>query len=338
MQKKSVLAVLLATAMVGTMIGCGSSSSSDSKESSATTASSKSMTATSQGDGAEKTEELSVGCVVKFQHEFFSALMQGAEDASNELGLSFKGVAPKAVDDVDGQVAAVEDMVISGVDILLVAPSQEETLYKAFDEAVASGAKIIAVDTDLTGYEGKTAYAGTNNKEAMKTAGTELAKLLPEGANVIILRGHLGDATHEMRSEGATEGLEEAGCNILEVKDCGSTAEKAAAAMEDFMVKYPDQIDGVLCCDDDTAAGAIQAIKQAGMMDSITVSGFDGTKVGINNVADGAQAFDLSQNPYEMGYQGVYAGYAAIKGDSFEEEIDTGVQMITIDNYKDFQD
>ena len=350
MKLRKLTALMAVGVLALSLAACGSSSdaSSESEESTSTESEAEETEEedteeadTEEEEAADDTEaaagDITVGVVSKAEHPYYTEMAQGAEDACAELGWTCIYEAPQSFDDVDGQVSMVEDLITKGVDVLMVAPNQESTLYNAFDEAVDQGTMILGVDTDITGYENKTAFVGTNNKEALKTAGTELAALLDEGSNVIILRGPLGDANHEARAEGATEGLEEAGMNVLEVKDANSTAETAAAAMEDFMTKYPDQIDAVLCCDDDMAAGAIQAIRQAGMEDKIIVSGFDGTDVGIQNVADGYEVFDLSQNPYQMGYQAVYTAYAAMNGEDYEETVDTGVQMITIDNYKDFQ-
>ena len=282
-------------------------------------------------------DTVNVGCVVKFQHEYYEALMQGAQDACDEYdGWEFTGMAPSSPDDIDGQVSMVEDMVTTGVDVLLVAPNQETTLYNAFDTAIEAGTILIAVDTDISGYEGKTAFCGTSNKSALHYAAELMSEIAGEGANVILIRGPLGDANHEARAAGATEGIEDTGMNLLAVKDCSTTAEGAASAMEDFIIQYQDEIDAVICCDDDLCAGAIQALRQAGYTD-VPVSGFDGTAVGIQNVADGYEAFDLSQDPYNMGYLAVKTAYAVLNGEEYEENIDTGVQVITIDNYKDFQ-
>ena len=54
-------------------------------------------------------------------------------------------------------------------------------------------------------------------------------------------------------------------------------------------------------------------------------------------VGNGELAFDMAQNPYEMGYQAVKEGYKAHNGEKIDEVIDTGVQLITKDNYKEFQ-
>lgn len=322
--KKRWMSLLLASTMALSLTACGSKGADS---------------AQSGGDStADSSEPLKIGVVVKFQHEHYTALMNGAKDAAAELGCEINAQAPSSPSDVMGQVQLVEDMVTKGVDVLLIAPNQPDTLTNILDQAAGKGTTIMAVDTDLPDYDKKTAFVGTGNKEALHTAATELAKQLPKGANVIVLRGPLGDANHELRSAGATEGLEEAGCNVLEVFDAQSTAEKAAAATEDFLLKYQSQgIDGILCCDDEMAVGAVTAVKQAGKLDSIKISGYDGNQAAVEMVGNGELAFDMAQNPYEMGYQAVKEGYKAHNGEKIDEVIDTGVQLITKDNYKEFQ-
>lgn len=333
--KKKILAAIMALAMLGTLSACGGSTT---KQTSEGTDSSEANT--SEEAAASKEDDqtaIKIGCVVKFQHEFYTALMDGAKQAAEEMGCEIETMAPSSPSDVTGQVQMVEDLVAKGIDILLIAPNQAETLKNVLDTAVAKGVKIVAVDTDLPDYEDKTAFVGTGNYEAVKYGAAELTALLPEGANVVVLRGPLGDANHELRSAGAVDGLEEAGCNVLEVFDAESTAEKASAATEDFLLKYKNEgIDAFLCCDDEMAVGAVTAIKQAGKAEDILVTGYDGNAAAVELVGSQEMAFDLAQNPFEMGRKGVEVGVKAVKGEDFESTIDTGVQIITKENYTDF--
>lgn len=323
--RKSI-SICILSVMVFSMAACGNSGSEASHESA------------SKGSETASESSVRVGCVVKFEHEFYTSLMEGAEAACKELGYEFSGMAPQSATDIEGQVTIVEDMATDGVDVLLVAPNQETTLYNAMDSAVDDGAMVIAVDTDLTEYENKTAFVGTDNYNALYEAGQTLASCLDGEKNVIILRGALGDATHENRAAGATDGLKDAGCNILECYAVdGTTAEGASAAIEDFITVYGSDIDAVLCCGDDMASGVITAVAQAGMADDILVSGYDGLDIGIKNVANGSQVFDMSQDPYQMGYKAVYTANAVLNGEDYEENVDTGVQLITEENVADFQ-
>lgn len=334
--KKRFLSLALVCVMALALTACGENANQDSSAQSAPPAADTSASSGTENGGASG-ETLKVGCIVKFQHEFYTSLMDGAKAAAEELNLEIEAQAPSSPSDVMGQVQLVEDIVTKGVDILLLAPNQPSTLTNILDQATSGGTTLVAVDTDLPDYENKTAFVGTGNKEALYTAATEMAKLLPEGANVIILRGPLGDANHELRAAGATEGLENAGCNVLEVFDAQSTSEKAAAATEDFLLKYQAEgIDGILCCDDDMAVGAATAVEQAGKLNSVKVSGYDGNTSAVEMVGTGRLAFTMAQDPYQMGYQGVMLGYKAHMGEAVDQVVDTGVQVINADNYQDF--
>lgn len=333
MMKKRFLCFALACMMLLALTACGGKPAEGSQSAPVSDEPSDASSGTDSGSG----ETLKVGCVVKFQHEFYTALMDGAKDAAAELNLEIEAQAPSSPGDVMGQVQLVEDLVTKGVDILLLAPNQPSTLTNILDQATGNGTTLVAVDTNLPDYDKKTAFVGTGNKEALYTAATEMAKLLPQGANVIILRGPLGDANHELRAAGATEGLEAAGCNVLEVFDAQSTSEKAAAATEDFLLKYQAEgIDGILCCDDDMAVGAATAVEQAEKLDTVKVSGYDGNAAAVEMVGSGRLAFTMAQAPYQMGYQAVMLGYKAHMGEPVDEVVDTGVQIINADNYQDF--
>ena len=146
----------------------------------------------------------------------------------------------------------------------------------------------------------------------------------------------LGDVNHESRTEGLTESLEAAGMNVLEVQDANCETDKAASAMESFLSKYPDQIDAVMVTSDSMAVGAAQAIKNA-HVEGIKICGFDGFQSAISLVETGEIEMIIAQQPYQIGYEGMNDGIAAMNGETFDAYIPMGIIMIDSENYKDFQ-
>jgi ribose transport system substrate-binding protein len=53
---------------------------------------------------------------------------------------------------------------------------------------------------------------------------------------------------------------------------------KTRTVMENFLTAYPGQIDLVYCHDGNMCFGAVEAIKEAGLMDKIKVIGINGNK------------------------------------------------------------
>ena len=108
--------------------------------------------------------------------------------------------------------------------------------------------------------------------------------------------------------------------------------------MEDMISSFGDQIDVVFCHNDDTAVGAMNACKNAGLTD-VTIVGFDGNKSAVELIQAGELVkATVAQQPYAMGYEVVKAAYAAINGEKVEEVISAPVKVVTAENAQEYLD
>lgn len=107
--------------------------------------------------------------------------------------------------------------------------------------------------------------------------------------------------------------------------------------MEDLLTRFPGTIDAVLCHNDDTALGALQACEATGMS-GITIIGFDGNVTAVDSVlADGITG-TVAQQPYQMGYTAVETALAAIRGEKVDSDIKVAAKLITMENAKEYLD
>ncbi|MGI6117010.1 MAG: sugar ABC transporter substrate-binding protein [Bilifractor sp.] len=359
--KKKVVAALISGLMALSLVACGgssssssstssSSSSSSSSTASSTTASSsgsESVTTTTSTSGATAStsgdllaedydgSDVKVGFVVKSLADQYWILMKaGAEQAADKYGCDLTFIAPNAESDVQKQVENIETLTSSGVDVICVAPSNDETVLPALQNAVNAGIKIIAVDTDSS-LEDKLSFIGTGNEEAAKVGAEWAGEQVGEGAKAIILRGRLGDATHDARQKGLEEGLEEKGVEVLETQAADSTEEKGMQVAENLIQKY-DDVDLIITTADSMATGAYNAVQSANKTD-IKIMGFDGTLPVAEKVAEGGQMIGTTaQNPYNMGILGVQNAIKAAHGETIEKVINSGQTVVTKDNAADF--
>ena len=87
----------------------------------------------------------------------------------------------------------LEDQVVSGVDLVLVAPSNSGAQVATFDKVVDAGIPLICVDTNAKDYDKKTSFIGSSNEEVGKKAGEYLTENVKDKSGaVILLRGQLG--------------------------------------------------------------------------------------------------------------------------------------------------
>lgn len=335
--KKKLLALILTLAMALSLAACGSGSggsdaSSGSGSSGDTQQSAPADTGSSSGDS------IKVAVVLKtLASEYWGYVKTGCDAAADDLGVEVVVVGPGAESDIEGQVSMIEQQIGAGCDAIVCAPNDAGAAIAALQSAIDQNIPVLAVDTNV-GIGGQTCFVGTSNVEAAKEGGLWAAQQAGSGAKAVIIYGQEGDNTSNMRREGYEAACSEAGVEVLQALSGQNTTDGATKTMEDLLNSYPDQINIVLCHNDDTAIGAMNACKSAGVSDIIIV-GFDGNESAVKLILDGELVkATVAQQPYAMGYQVVENAVKAVKGESVDEVVNAPVQVVTAENGQAYLD
>lgn len=285
---------------------------------------------------AEEGEDLEIAVVLKtLASEYWGYVKAGCDAAAEEFGVTVTVVGPGAESDIEGQVAMIEQQIGAGVDAIICAPNDADAAANALQAAIDQDIPVLSVDTNV-GMEGQVTFVGTSNVDAAKEGGLWAAEQAGEGAKAVIIYGQEGDNTSNMRREGYEAACEEAGVEVLESLSGQNTTDGATKTMEDLISSYGDEIDIVLCHNDDTAIGAMNACKSNSIEDIIIV-GFDGNASAVDLILAGELVkATVAQQPFEMGYQAVEAAIAAIHGEEVEEVINAPVQVVTAENGEEY--
>ena len=262
--------------------------------------------------------------------------MAGAEAcASEHPNVEIDIQSPTSATAYDEQLNMIETVLHNdGIDAVVLAPLQSSS---AAALAETADKPIIALDTDLTSDK-KLSFVGTGNEAAAQAGGAvAMKKAKSNGADkpqAVILTGAQGDETHEARLRGYRSAVEQAGGTVLEVQYCDAQPDRAAAAMEAVMQKYPQGVDALLVTSDDMALAAIKCIwdNNSAAYQKTVICGFDGNQAAVEALDRGELTVDIAQQGYEMGYKAVEAALDALEGKSVESVIDSGSEVITADN------
>lgn len=328
---KKLLSMLLASAMVLSLAACGgkdapASSGGDTQQ-------------PSQSDAAAPAgDDIEVAVVLKtLASEYWGYVKTGCDAAAADLGVKVTVVGPGAESDIEGQVSMIEQQIGAGCDAIVCAPNDAGAAIAALQAAIDQSIPVLAVDTNV-GIDGQTCFVGTSNVDAAKEGGLWAAQQAGSGAKAVVIYGQEGDNTSNMRREGYEAACAEAGVEVLAALSGQNTTDGATKTMEDLLNAYPGQINIVLCHNDDTAIGAMNACKSAGVSDVIIV-GFDGNESAVKLIMDGELVkATVAQQPYEMGYQVVEAAVKAVKGESVDEVVNAPVQVVTAENGQAYLD
>ena len=312
---KKLFALSLALVMTLSLAACGGKK---------TEAPADTKTETETETETPTTGDVKVAVVLKtLASEYWGYVETGCKAAADDLGVKVVVVGPGAESDIEGQVSMIEQQIGAGCDAIVCAPNDAGAAQGALQAAIDAGIPVLAVDTNV-GIAGQTSFVGTSNVDAAYEGGKWAIEQAGTDAKAVIIYGQEGDNTSNMRMEGYEKACTEAGVEVLAKLSGNNLTDGATKAMEDLLSAYPDQIDIVLCHNDDT---------------DITIVGFDGNASAVKLILDGELVkATVAQQPYEMGYQVVEAAVKAVKGESVDEVINAPVQVVNAENGQAYLD
>lgn len=195
-----------------------------------------------------------------------------------------------AAQDNATQVSQVENFITQQVDLLMISPNEAAPLTSIVAKAYNEGIPVIVLDRKVEG-DAYTQFIGADNEEIGRRAGEYIAtELLPDGGNVVELRGLSGSTPAKEREEGFADGIKKNPDVKLIAKGDGDWLLEDGQAEAEAMFKAYDDIDVVYSQNDPMGQGAYAAAEDAGIEDEIEITGIDGLPIpagGIRSVQNG---------------------------------------------------
>ena len=326
---KKFFALLLALVMSLSLVACGGSDDAATDD----TATDDTTTEENGGDAAT-TSDINISVVLKtLSSEYWGYVEAGCNAAAEALGVNVTVVGPGAESEIEQQVSMIEQQIGAGCDAIIVAPNDAGAAQGALASAIGN-IPVLSVDTDV-GIEGQTTFVGTSNVDAAKEGGLWAAEQAGEGANAVIIYGQEGDNTSNLRKAGYERALAEAGLEPVAMLSGNNTTDGATKVMEDLLNAYPDGINLVLCHNDDTAIGALNAIQAAGVT-GIDIIGFDGNASAVELIASGDLTATVAQQPVLMGQLAVETAVKALNGEAVDLNVVVDTVIIDSANCQDY--
>jgi ribose transport system substrate-binding protein len=326
MRKK--LAVLLSMAVLASMslAGCGEEDASSTVKGTTT-----GSAATSQTD-----DQITIGFVpMTLNNEYFITMVNGAKEKAAELGVKLDVQAADQHASAAAQLTIVENMITAGVDAICIVPSSSEGLVSALIKCKEANIPVINLDTIITQEVLDEAgisvpFYGTDNYKGAYSAGEYVVANFAEGVKTAILTGIEGQQNAADRRNGFVDAAE-GHIEIVAEQSANWEVDQGYTATQNILSGNPD-VELIFCGNDSMAIGALRAVEEAGKEDSIKIIGFDAVSEALNLVKSGSMLGTVAQYPAEMGILGVENAVKLIKGETVEQNVDTGAKLITSEN------
>ena len=254
-----------------------------------------------------------IGLVVSTQNNpFFVTLKEGAVQKANELG--YELIVLDSQNDPSKELGNVEDLLVKGVDVLLINPTDSDAVVSSVRAANRSKIPVVTLDRAANG--GKVvSHVASDNVLGGEVAGNYIVEKLGGKGKVVELEGIPGTTAARDRGEGFNKAI--AGkLEVVAKQSADFDRTKGLTVMENILQAQPE-INAVFAHNDEMALGALKAIEASGRK-NIVVVGFDATDDAVAAVKDGKLSATVAQKPAEIGAIGVEVADKIIKKEAVQ--------------------
>ena len=306
--------VVVVAALALTLTGaCGSSGSS------------------SSGGGGEKKLTLIQGIA---NEPFYISMYCGAKAEAAKVGARLSVQAP-AQWDVAQQTQVVTSVAASRPGAVMIAPVDKDAMAGPIRQLSGNGSKVIFVDTELADPSMGLSRISSDNRLGGQLAAQTLAKQIGDKGKVMVLAPTRGIATTDDRVAGFKEEIaRHPGIRVVSEQYPGDDAGKATELVNGELSKNPD-LAGIFASNLVTGEGSAASLKQAKKVGKVKLVEFDASPKQVEDLRAGTIQALISQEPLEIGRQGVDQAMNSLDGKAVTKRIQTQLVAVTKDNLDD---
>ena len=290
----------------------------------------------------EESGKITIAVIPKgTSHVFWQSIHAGAAKAAQEFGVDIIWRGPLREDDRASQIAEVEGFITRGVSGIVLAPLDEAALVGPVSDAARAKMPVVIIDSGLKGGD-YISFVATDNRLGGRMAAEGLAKMLPKGGRIVVLRYAEGSASTEDREAGfleeiaRTPAIQVLSSNQYGGADVEGAYKRAEALLHRF--RRPDgslELDGIFTSNESNTLAVLRVLQSSGWAGKVKYVGFDASDTLVKGLSDGHIDALVVQDPVNMGYLGVKTMVDHLQGRPVEKRIDTGAQFITRDRMSD---
>jgi ribose transport system substrate-binding protein len=300
-----------------------------------------SLSAYSGNAAAQAAHKPKVALVMKsLANEFFLTMETGAKDYQKHNPSQFDLITNGIKDETDtaNQIRIVEQMIVSKVDALVIAPADSKALVPVIKKAVDAGIIVVNIDNKLDPDVLKSKalnvpFVGPDNAKGARQVGEYLARQkLKSGDEVGIIEGVSTTTNAQQRTAGFKQAMQAAGVKVVALQSGDWEIDKGNAVASQILNANPN-VKALLCGNDNMAIGAVSAVRAAGKAGKVQVVGYDNINAIKPMLADGRVLATADQYAAKQAVFGIDTALKAIAGHKKQSElsgvVETPVDLVT---------
>ena len=280
-----------------------------------------------------------------FDDNFLTVLRNGMDAKGKELGVELQ--IEDAQNDVAKQLDQINNFIASGVSAIIVNPVDTSATQAMSDAAAAANIPLVYVNREPVNVDtmpDNQAFVASKEMDSGTLQTKEVCRLFKEAgkteANIYVIMGELSNQAAVMRTKDIHDVIAGPDCgvkvNILDEQTSNWSRDQAQNLMTNWL-SGGAAFDGVIANNDESAIGALQAMKAAGTdMGAVVVAGIDATQDALAAMQAGELDVSVFQDAAGQGAGALDAAIKLSKGEAVDQKVYIPFQLVTPANIGDF--
>ena len=240
---------------------------------------------------AEATTEPAAGegliAIITPAHDnpFFKAEADAAQAQAEALG--YETSVSTHDDDPNRQSELIDAAINQDAAAIILDNAGADASIAPVQRAADAGIPVFLIDREINATGIATAQIVANNAQGMSAVAQEFATALGGEGTYIELTGKESDTNAGVRSAAVASVLDQyPDLERVAQETANWSQDEAFTKVETLLQQHPD-VNGIIAGNDTMALGAVAAVEAAGLLDQITIAGFDGSPDAVQAIMDG---------------------------------------------------
>jgi ribose transport system substrate-binding protein len=260
----------------------------------------------------------------------YQAFRIAADRVAGATGVKIVHFVPKQPDNVDEQIAMVDQVLRDKPDAVIFIPVDDVAMIPSVQKLNEAKIPVVLVSNPLPGNF--VTYVGADDFEIGYREAHYLFEHLGGKGKIVVIEGVPVAPTNRERVRGYKRAFAEyPGIEVLGSGIGNYQQPDAKRVMEKFLAEH-QQIDAVLSANDSMALGALEALKQANR--TAIVIGINGILPAVKQIETGAILASVDFNMFKIGCTATRAAVRHLRGEPLPEKIMLPAEVIDKTNYK----
>ena len=240
-----------------------------------------------------------------------------SREAAEELGYTASVSAHRGDTNTESQLI---DAAITNESVAIILdPADADGSVGAVRRATEAGIPVFLVNAEINEEGIAVAQLVSNNAQGAALGAMAWVEAVGEESQYVELFGNPADNNAQTRSNGFETVLTQFPGHVRLAQEVGNWDRTEGFQRMQAMIQAHPDVTAVISGNDEMALGAIAALREAGMLDDVTVGGFDGSPDAVDAVRAGEMAYTVLQPV------AVFAREAVIQADYY---IQNGEPMV----------